>query len=128
MFADIYHSMTSLHVCVIATKHGRRACAGWANYVVDLDLDVARTGRSPRGRRRQGGWRSRGTRGRGAHPRRNRDKSQFLRRAVWVKTLSVRLRKDIYSGLYLWVYSLMHFAIFVIGCLIKITQHDQAIK
>ena len=36
--------MTSITTYVIATKRGRRVCAGRAKHVVDLDLAVARTG------------------------------------------------------------------------------------
>ena len=61
--------------------------------------------RSPRGRRRQGGPPPRGTGGRRARPRRNRDKLQFLRRAVWVKTLSVSPRKKNYRYIYMRQYT-----------------------
>ena len=80
---------------MIATKHGLRVGAGRAKHVVDLDLVVARTGSHEVG----AGWAAappRGTAGRRSRPGRNRDKIQFLRRAVWVKTLSARLRNEIY--------------------------------
>ena len=41
MLTHILHDITTY---VIATKHGRRVCAGRAKHVVDLDLAVARTG------------------------------------------------------------------------------------
>ena len=36
--------MHGITTYVIATKRGRRVCAGRAKHVVDLDLAVARTG------------------------------------------------------------------------------------
>ena len=86
--------MHDITTSVIATKRGRRVCAGRAKHVVDLDLAVARTGPYEV------------CAGRAADPPRGSEvgehapeeiatkyKIQFLRRAVWVKTLGVRLRK-----------------------------------
>ena len=40
----VLHILDDITTYVIATKHGRRVCAGRAKHVVDLDLAVARTG------------------------------------------------------------------------------------
>ena len=76
------HAITAYYV--IATKRGRRACAGRAKHVVDLDLAVARTGPHDVGAGRAADPPG-GTGDGRARPRRNRD-----------KTLSARLRKYMY--------------------------------
>ena len=97
MFSDTY-SMISLHtssprnVDDVFVQGGGAPCR--------RSRRCRRPHRPPRGRRRLGGRPSRRAVGRRARPRRNRDKVQILRRAVWVETLSARRRKGMYRYIY----------------------------
>ena len=99
--------MHDITTYVIATKRGRRVCAGRAKHAVDLDLAVARTGPHEVGAGRAGDpWAPRGPEV-GEHAPdliatkySSCDERCGLKRWVWVKTLSARLRKEIHRHAY----------------------------